>query len=295
MFADGDPITIELSPGEAIERIDLDGADLTERFVELEAAGLVSRIDTGFRTLIELDPADLAPGRGEVAQLRVRAGGEAARIELRRAPVACAYVGDPDGVTVLVTGFQPFPADGWHDNVSAVAVGAIRPASLRGARVLRLILPVEYDHAAASVRDAIARCAPDVVISFGQGGGAIALEQTAYNLKDTGEVAGGVPDNRGTIAAALPIDAAADAERTSSLPLDAIDDALRGLGEEPVRSDDPGRYVCNNVFFTSTGAIGAGRAGFIHLPYTSHFDDAAIARWRAVAEAAIQATVDDLR
>jgi pyroglutamyl-peptidase len=157
---------------------------------------------------------------------------------------------------------------------------------------MRLVLPVEYDLAAAAVRDAIARCAPRAVVSFGQGGGAIALEETAYNLKDTGEVSGGVPDNRGVIAAALPIDRDAPAERSTSLPLGAIDHALRALGESPQRSDDPGRYICNNVFFTSTGL--SARAGFVHLPYTTRFDDAERARWGRVALAVVQATADSL-
>ena len=282
VIGDDDPITIELPRGETIDRVELDGADVTEAF----AALATTRTDTEFRTLIEVRAGDLAPGRGDVAQLRVRAGGEAARLELRRSPAPCAYEGDPAGVPVLVTGFQPFPADGWHDNVSEVAVRALRPAALPGVRVLRLILPVEYDRAAAAVADAIARCAPAVVVSFGQGGAAIALEEHAYNLKDTGEVAGGVPDNRGVIAAAIPIDPAAPPSRPSTLPLDAIEASLRGLGEAPARSDDPGRYICNNVFFVAAGA--APRAGFIHLPYTARFDDAAVARWRAVAEAAVQ-------
>jgi pyroglutamyl-peptidase len=169
-------------------------------------------------------------------------------------------------------------------------VRALRPEVIDGARVMRLILPVEYDRAAAAVRDAIERCAPVAVVSFGQGGAAIALEEIAYNLKDTGEIAGGVPDNRGVIAAAVPIDPDAPARRAGSLPLDAIDRALRDLGETPWRSDDPGRYICNDVFFTAAGAIGpGGRAGFVHLPYTTRFDDPG--RWGRIAAAVVGAVV----
>ncbi len=292
VVADGEVITVETAPGDAIERVEIDGADVSERWRALAATGAITEVDTGFRTLHRVAAGALVADRGEVTQLRISAGSETARMELRRTPAPCQYEGAPGGVPVLVTGFQPVPADGWHDNVSEVAVRALRPSALRGARVMRLILPVEYDRAAAAVREVMARCAPAVVISFGQGGGAIALEETAYNLKDTGEVSGGVPDNRGVIAAALPIDTAAPAERSTSLPLAAIDRALRALGETPARSDDPGRYICNNVFFTTTGAIGGGKAGFIHLPYTTRFDAAARARWGAVAESAIQATLD---
>ena len=288
VIADDDAVTIEMAKDDAIEGVELDGVDVSARWRALDEAGLVAHTETSFRALHTVAASDLAPDRGDLAQLRVRGGGEVARMELRRAPAPCIYEGDPAGTPVLVTGFQPFPADGWHDNVAEVAVRSLRPTILRRAKVMRLVLPVEYDRAAAAVRDAIARCAPRAVVSFGQGGGSIALEETAYNLKDTGEVSGGVPDNRGVIAAALPIDGAAPAERATSLPLPAIDRALRALGEAPVRSDDPGRYICNNVFFTSTGA--SSRAGFVHLPYTTRFDDAERARWGKVAEAVVQAT-----
>jgi pyroglutamyl-peptidase len=292
VVADDERVTIELAKGEAIERVELDGVDVSDAWRALDEAGLVTRTETEFRVLHDVAVADLAPARGDVAQLRVRGGGEVARMELRRAAAPCTYEGDAGGVPVLVTGFQPFPADGWHENVAEVAVRNLRPSSLRGARVMRLVLPVEYDRAAAAVRDAIARCAPRAVVSFGQGGSAIALEETAYNLKDTGEVSGGVPDNRGVIAAALPIDPTAPAERATSLPLPAISRALRALGESPQLSDDPGRYICNNVVFTSTGL--SPRAGFVHLPYTTRFDAAERARWGRVAEAVVQSTIDGL-
>jgi pyroglutamyl-peptidase len=161
---------------------------------------------------------------------------------------------------------------------------------------MRLVMPVEYDRAAAEVTDTIARCAPEAVISFGQGGGEIALEQTAYNLQDTGEVAGGVPDNRGVIRAATPIDPAAPATRATLLPIDQIRDALEAAGETPAFSTDPGRYICNNVMFADVGAMQArgGVGGFIHLPYTTQFDDSTRARFGNVVRIAVQATADAL-
>ena len=139
------------------------------------------------------------------------------------------------------------------------------------------------------------RCSPDIVISFGQGGDAIALEEVAYNLQDTGEVAGGVPDNRGIIRAAAQIDPSAPATRDTLLPLDAIEQALESIGEAPRHSRDPGRYICNNVMFAGVGVMQSrGVSGFIHLPYETHFDAEARERWGKVVQAAIQATVDSL-
>jgi pyroglutamyl-peptidase len=130
------------------------------------------------------------------------------------------------------------------------------------------------------------------VISFGQGGGEIALEETAYNLQDTGEVSGGVPDNRGIVRAAAPIDPAAPATRATLLPLAAIEAALVALGETPAHSTDPGRYICNNVMFGDIGAMAGKRAGFIHLPYTTEFPADVKLRFAKVVEAAVQASVE---
>ncbi len=285
LYGDADHLQIELPLGRKLDRVTLDGADVTAL-----VAAIATRTDTAFRTLLDAQVGDLAPARGDVAELALRGADQAARVELRRSAAACSFAGDPSGAKVIVTGFQPFPADATHDNVSGVAVSSLDATAIPGAQVMKLILPVEYDRAAAEVADAIARCQPQVVISFGQGGDSIALEEVAYNLQDTGELSGGAPDNRGIVRAAQPIDDTAPATRDTRLPLDAIEHALTAAGEAPERSRDPGRYVCNNVMFADLGSP-AARAGFIHLPYTTDFDDATRARFAHVVELAIRASL----
>ncbi len=293
VYKDGDKLTFELPRGKKIERLTADGTDVKPALEKLISEHRATVTTTAFRTLIEVTVGDLLPTRADVTELRVHASGDTSRTQLRKEAPACAFEGDPAGKKVLITGFQPFPADGWHENISAVAVTSLDPAALRGAQVMRLVLPVEYDRAAATIADVIDRCAPVAVISFGQGGGEIALEEMAYNLQDTGELSGGAPDNRGILRAATPIALDAPATRETLLPLDAIEAALVDLGEQPRRSIDPGRYICNNVMFVDIGKMALrGRAGFIHLPYTTFFDDAARQRWGKVALAAVQATVD---
>lgn len=294
IVGDADHLTFELPAAKKITQVELDGVDATKHYQDLLDAGTATKTTTTFRTLIDVTAGDLAPERGDIAELKIHTATQTARMQLRASAAPCKFEGT--GATkVLVTGFQPFPADGWHDNVSGVAVSALDPANVAGAQVMRMILPVEYDNAAALVSDAISRCKPDVVISFGQGGDAIALEHTAYNLQDTAEVAGGVPDNRGVIRAAQPIDEAGPVTRATLLPLDAISQALVAAGEAPQPSTDPGRYICNNVMFADVGAIealGRGKAGFIHLPYTTEFDDATKARFAKVVQLAIEASVE---
>jgi pyroglutamyl-peptidase len=289
--SDGDAISFELPRGRELQRLDADGLELTLHLDRLLGDGLATRTHTAFSTIIEMKLGDLLPDRGDVTELRARGAGGVARVQLRRAPAPERYEGDPAGARVLVTGFQPFPPDCHHDNVSEIAIGALAPRALRGARVMRLVLPVEYDRAAAALVEVIGRCRPDVVIGFGQGGDAIALEEIAYNLQDGGELAHGRPDNRGAIRAAARIDPDAPIARDTRLPLAAIEAALAAIGEAPRRSRDPGRYICNNVMFASLGTA-APRAGFIHLPCTTSFDPAARARFGRIVQAAVQATID---
>ncbi len=295
LFSDTDKLVFEVPRSRKLDRIMLDDVDITSRMTDLLASGKAKRTTTAYRTLVEVAVGDLALGRADISELELRAGALAARMQLRRDNQPCRYEGDASGKKILVTGFQPFPADGWHENVSAVAVTALDPSQLRGAQVMRVVMPVEYDRAAAQVTELIARCTPDAVISFGQGGSAIALEEVAYNLQDTGEVAGGVPDNRGIIRASAQIDPAAPSTRDTLLPLREIETALNDIGEEPRYSRDPGRYICNNVMFADIGAMqNRGLAGFIHLPYTTQFDATTRTRFGKVVQAAIQATADSL-
>ena len=83
---------------------------------------------SAFRTLIDVPVGALLPARGDVSELKVKTSAHASRVQLRKAVAPCTFEGDPNGTRVLVTGFQPFPADGWHDNVSGVAVTEMRPA-----------------------------------------------------------------------------------------------------------------------------------------------------------------------
>jgi pyroglutamyl-peptidase len=291
VIGDDDHLTLEIPRYGKITKLEIDGVDSTAALQALVDDGVATSTTTNFRTVIDVAVGDLVPDRGDVADVMIHAADQAARLQLRRTASTCNYEGT-GAKKVLLTGFQPFPADESHGNVSGEAVLAMQPAHIKGAQVMRLVLPVEYDRASAEVVDAIARCQPDIVISFGQGGDEIALEETAYNLQDTGEVSGGVPDNRGIVRAAQPIDEAAPATRATLLPLDAIEAAMVAIGEAPAHSTDPGRYICNNVMFGDIGAMTGKRAGFIHLPYTTEFPDDVKLRFGNVVEAAVQATVD---
>jgi pyroglutamyl-peptidase len=301
VLRDNERVTIEAPLRSAPPLVTIDGVD--HDLAGLVALGLATRVDTSFRTVYEVAVGALAGGRPGDLEVFVQATSDAqptARMRVYRQAPPCRWEGDPDGKKVLITGFQPFPVAETHPNVSAVAVESLLPSELVGARVMRLVLPVEYDDGPAIVTDAIERCGPDLVINFGQGGGAIALERTAYNLKDTGRFA----DNRGRFQAGIEIAEDGDETLSSGLPLPFIKAALeRTLPElREVRayasdSDDPGRYICNNTFYSAVLACQgrATKAGFIHLPYTTEFTDGSRREWGIVVREIVNAAVFEKR
>jgi len=287
VVGDDDQLTIELGKDARLPAVELDGRDISARLAALLAAGKVRDSATAYRRILTVRAGDLLADRGELSEILVSGAGGSARAQLLRTAPACSWEGNRNATArVLVTGFRAFPADAWHENVSEVAVRGLRPGQVRSGAVMRLILPVEFDRAAALVAETAKRCRATAIVSFGQGGSGLALEQTAYNLQDTSEVAGGVPDNRGIIAIARRIDPRGPASRASGLPLTAIERALRAIRQPSQRSRDPGRYICNNVFYVARGTL--GRAGFVHLPYTTSFTDQSRAHWAQVAETIVQ-------
>jgi pyroglutamyl-peptidase len=277
-------------------RATCDAVDRTDALAALLADGTATQTTTDFRTFVTVPAAALLDGCTLPTRLKVSAVTnswvrETSRVTYREAPPACAFEGV--GTRVLLTGFEPFPADSDADNVSERAVQGFDPGAVADVTLMRLTLPVEYDSAAIWVNDVVGRCQPDVLVGFGQGRTAVDLETTAYNVKDTSEVSGGVPDNRGVIMGGEPIVEGGPDEVSSGLPLSRILDGLRRAGVEADLSDDPGRYICNSVFYTMVrAAAGTPRVGgFVHLPRMYTVDEAAQQRLQTIVETTVAEAV----
>jgi pyroglutamyl-peptidase len=273
-----------------------DATDRTDALTALLADGTATQATTDFRTLVTVPAAALLQGCPLPTRLKVSAVTdswvrETSRVTYRAAPPACGFEGA--GTRVLLTGFEPFPADSDSDNVSERAVQGFDPGGVADVTLMRLTLPVEYDTAAAWVNDVADRCQPDVLVGFGQGRTAVDLETTAYNVKDTSEVSGGVPDNRGVIMGGEAIVEGGPDEVSSGLPLSRILDGLRQAGIESGMSDDPGRYICNSVFYTMVRATeGTPRVGgFVHLPRMYTVDEAAQEQLQAIVQTTVAEAV----
>ncbi|MGJ9529650.1 hypothetical protein [Actinotignum sp. GS-2025a] len=165
---------------------------------------------------------------------------------------------------VLVTYFEPFGTD--TENAS-------REAALRSVPHLRdmdlpcevevatAMLPVVFASAGKVLAEAVERFHPDAVIAIGEAGGrsAITPELQAFN-----ENIARIPDNAGAQPDGEPVIAGGPAIAASPVRVADITRAITGAGINAETSQDPGRYLCNNIAYRVAQLPVPGL--FIHVP-----------------------------
>jgi len=180
---------------------------------------------------------------------------------------------------VLVTAFGPFGRR--TRNASSLVLLELRKII---PEIRTRILPVDAVLAPSRLRQAILHIRPSALIMLGEAGGSttIRLETTAWNEKDFN-----IPDIAGRRPRGIPIRAGAAKSLPSTLPLREIHARLESMGHGVSYSDDPGRYLCNQLFFSAAECLDSNAiriaAGFIHLPLESDFPTPAAAE--AITEA----------
>lgn len=158
---------------------------------------------------------------------------------------------------LLITAFGPF--GGRKVNASALALQMCKQTD----RSLRYrILPVDRAAAPRRLRDAVRRISPRAILLLGEAAEArcIRLETQAWNKLDFS-----IPDISGQQPRALPIDEAAPARLLTSIDASLLQRGLTEAGHTVELSDDPGRYLCNQIYFTALHRAGIP-AIFVHLP-----------------------------
>jgi pyroglutamyl-peptidase len=171
---------------------------------------------------------------------------------------------------LLVTAFGPF--GGRPHNASALALAGLKE---RLPWINTRILPVDVAIAPMRMSRALREVRPDAVMMLGEAGGstAIRLETTAWNELDFR-----IPDNAGRQPRGLRIDERAPDSLASTLPFETIHEALSAEGHEVEFSDDPGRYLCNQILFHTLRRMdvsrSGARAGFVHLPWETDYPTA---------------------
>jgi pyroglutamyl-peptidase len=169
------------------------------------------------------------------------------------------------GGVVLFTGFEPFGGDG--RNPSAEIARALAGRSIRGRRVVGVVLPCAFATSGPMLRRLLRRHRPGLVIACGQAGGRaeISMERVAINLQDAR-----IPDNRGAQPVDVPVVRGGPAAYWSTLPVKAIVDRLSRDGVPAGVSQTAGTFVCNHVFYFLMHALRRRRGvrgGFIHVPW----------------------------
>lgn len=164
---------------------------------------------------------------------------------------------------ILITGFEPF--GGYAENSSWEAAKEVASFGALNADIVAECLPVSFVRAPMTLREAIDRHTPDVVIMLGQSATAdcIKLERVALNMMDSamGDNDGAKPDEE-------QIDERGAAALFTSLPIKKLRLAIEAKGINVKISNSAGLFVCNRTYYEAL-RLCKGRAMqaiFVHLP-----------------------------
>ena len=164
---------------------------------------------------------------------------------------------------LLITGFDAFNAQTL--NPSREAVHSL-PDVIGNYELCKLILPTAYGKASGILLEKAARFQPDVIISVGQAGrrDAVTPERIAVNIR-----AARIADNNGLLLDGERIALDGPAAYFSTLPVEAIRDAIRAAEIPSAVSNTAGTFVCNDVMYSALHRYAGTdvRCGFIHVPY----------------------------
>lgn len=164
---------------------------------------------------------------------------------------------------LLITGFEPF--GGGSVNPSWEAVRRL-PDQIGEYALCKLNIPTVYGEAAGMVLEKAGKLGADAVICVGLAGGrdAVTPERIAVNIRDAR-----IPDNAGVLCRGERVAEDGPAAYFSTLPVEAMSQAIRDAGIPSAVSNTAGTYVCNDVLYTLLNRYDGTpvRVGFIHVPY----------------------------
>ena len=164
---------------------------------------------------------------------------------------------------ILITGFDPF--GGAAINPSWLAVEQL-PDQVGDYALCKLQIPTVFQKAAQVVLEKAAQLQPDVIICVGQAGGraAVTPERIGVNIRDAR-----ICDNEGNQPHGEFVDPTGPAAYFSTLPVEAMAQAIRGVGIEATVSNSAGAFVCNDVLYSLLHHYAGTcvKVGFIHVPY----------------------------
>jgi pyroglutamyl-peptidase len=170
-------------------------------------------------------------------------------------------------VTILVTGFGPFPGAPFNPTEPLVQkLARMRRPGLTEVKILAHIFPTSYAAVDRDLPKLLTKHKPDALLMFGLAPRAktIRIETRACNAVSLLPDAGGAAHARNAIAACGP------AVITLPAPARYLLAAVRSTHVPAVLSRDAGRYLCNYLCWRAVEAAnkkgGPPVAAFIHVP-----------------------------
>ncbi len=162
---------------------------------------------------------------------------------------------------ILLTGFSSFP--GAPQNPTKVTLQNMRHSEIE--MPPSVVFPVSYrivDKYLDRILDAVS---PDIVISLGLSyeANGFTLESHAYNETDqfSVDIHDSIPDSM--------ISESATEMLSSNIPIDKVYDHLQSRNIPVSRSSDPGRYLCNYLYYRVLDRYKNDRSKwscFVHVP-----------------------------
>ena len=164
---------------------------------------------------------------------------------------------------LLITGFDP--SGGATVNPSWMAVERL-PDQIGECVLCKLQIPTVFSKAATAVLETARQFSPDTILCVGQAGGraAVTPERIGVNIRDAR-----IPDNAGNQPRGEFVDPQGPAAYFSTLPVEAMAQAIRDAGVDATVSNSAGAFVCNDVLYSLLHHYDgtAVRVGFVHVPY----------------------------
>lgn len=167
---------------------------------------------------------------------------------------------------VLITGFDPFDKE--TVNPSWEAAKQLNGLETDEAIIKSEQIPTVFRTALDTLRQAIQKHQPDIVICVGQAGGRMQItpERVAINLSDAR-----IPDNEGHQPIDEEISPRGPAAYWTGLPVKRMTAKMKENGIPAAVSYTAGTFVCNYLFYGLMDHISRTaphiRGGFIHIPF----------------------------
>ena len=195
--------------------------------------------------------------------------------------------------TVLVTGFGPFGI--FAVNPSWEGVKGLDGATIAGAQVHAVLLPVHFLGSTTAMQEAVQRVKPDLVVAFGVGGRShFGIETIARRPRKRQK-----PGSAGSPEQALDLDdPGLPATYLTRLPALYMIECLSRGGVPVSAHVNAGGYVCNHIFYVVAHLLRATDipSGFVHVPRYAT-DDKLLAgieasRHRTAMRLIVEATIE---